>query len=829
MILATRFLSSCLIAAAIALSLCGCKSSPPPQLVYDRIFEKIIHGDLQTASAEVDQAVARYQPTSVEWGWRFKILKAQILITQSRAQPALDLLGPDLPASLVASDIAVRKLNYQAMAYRIQQDFPRAEAKVAQAQQLAEASQPSLLSEVLNSRGAIDFDEQKYPEAEASFRSALDSARRNNLSRQELASLGNLVRITIVNRHYAEAIDQSQAALSIAGKMNMGSLEAALLGNLGWCYFQLGDFVSALDYFNQARDASDKLKITGNTFYWEGNVAQSYQELHRYDQARQLLKQSLDNSARIDNRQLMTESLNSLVRLDLITGQRDEAEQFSSRAIGLEKSGLDHLGALESRMLAGRLKTLDGNYAEAHSLLDQAFQQSAPGDALKWESLAGLARLDDAQSHDSVADALYRKSLALFESSRSAIERDDLRISYLARGIQVYDAYLDFLVRHHHPLAALRIADQSRSRTLAEGLANGSAAASQTNSFDPRELARRFNSTLLFYWLGEERSYLWAITPSRTDLFLLPSAREIDPLVHSYGEALLGSRNPLDDRNADGEHLYRMLIQPALKDIPSNSRIIILPDGSLYGLNFEALIVPSAKPHYWIEDATLTTAASLTLLRESAQSRRPPSSASLFLVGNTNPPNPGFPPLPQAASEMQQVEKYFPASRREVLSGNAATPAAYLTHVPDSYAYIHFVTHGTASRARPLESAVILSKDPHDDAYKLYARDIVKHHLSAALVTISACNGAGTREYTGEGLVGLSWAFLRAGAHDVIGALWEVSDVSTPQLMGDLYDGLSHGKDPASALRAAKLSFLHSDSVFRKPYYWAPFQLYSGS
>ena len=53
------------------------------------------------------------------------------------------------------------------------------------------------------------------------------------------------------------------------------------------------------------------------------------------------------------------------------------------------------------------------------------------------------------------------------------------------------------------------------------------------------------------------------------------------------------------------------------------------------------------------------------------------------------------------------------------------------------------------------------------DSYKLYARDIVKHHLTARLVTISACEGAGKRAYSGEGLVGLSWAFLRAGALDL--------------------------------------------------------------
>ena len=77
-------------------------------------------------------------------------------------------------------------------------------------------------------------------------------------------------------------------------------------------------------------------------------------------------------------------------------------------------------------------------------------------------------------------------------------------------------------------------------------------------------------------------------------------------------------------------------------------------------------------------------------------------------------------------------------------------------------------------------------------------------------------------------MVGLSWAFLRAGAHNVIGALWEVSDASTPQLMDELYNQLNKGKSPDVALRAAKLSLLNSNSAFRQPFYWAPFQLYTG-
>ncbi len=179
---------------------------------------------------------------------------------------------------------------------------------------------------------------------------------------------------------------------------------------------------------------------------------------------------------------------------------------------------------------------------------------------------------------------------------------------------------------------------------------------------------------------------------------------------------------------------------------------------------------------------------------------------------------------------MSKIEKYFSDSQTKVLEGKQATPAAYLSSNPERFSYLHFVTHGTASHTRPLESAVILSKQ--GDSYKLYARDIVQHRLSANLVTISACYGSGTRAYSGEGLVGLSWAFLRAGAHDVIAALWEVSEASTPALMDAFYGELFQGKDPATALRDAKLSLLHSPdpgSVFKKPFYWAPFQLYAGS
>jgi CHAT domain-containing protein len=96
------------------------------------------------------------------------------------------------------------------------------------------------------------------------------------------------------------------------------------------------------------------------------------------------------------------------------------------------------------------------------------------------------------------------------------------------------------------------------------------------------------------------------------------------------------------------------------------------------------------------------------------------------------------------------------------------------------------------------------------------------------LVTISACDSAGSKIYSSEGLVGLSWAFLRAGAQNVIAALWEVNDASTPQMMNQMYSAIAAGEEPASALRTAKLALLRSQSVYRRPFYWAPFVLYQG-
>jgi CHAT domain-containing protein len=185
-----------------------------------------------------------------------------------------------------------------------------------------------------------------------------------------------------------------------------------------------------------------------------------------------------------------------------------------------------------------------------------------------------------------------------------------------------------------------------------------------------------------------------------------------------------------------------------------------------------------------------------------------------------------YPRLPYAQKEMEMIEHDFPAADRVAVNGALAYPAAYREADPSKFSWIHFAAHARANAERPLDSALILSRRGPD--YALAAREIMNVPLNADLVTLSACRGAGARAYSGEGLVGLSWAFLRAGARNVIAGLWDVTDMSTANLMADFYTQLTNKTAPAEALRAAKLNLIHSKGAYRKPFYWGPFQLYIG-
>lgn len=819
------------VLSAVALCLSACRS---PQADYNNLKREIDLGEFSSALAKTDAALRRYGSRDATWDWRFRLLKARILVSRSQGEDALSLLRPDPPTGLNSSEIPEQRKLYQGIAHRCTQQFEDAERDFEEAERLTQPLAPLYTSQLLIARAALWVDEKKYEGAQADYHKALNLARSNSLSGMEAAALADLARLTTSQSHFDEALDLYSAALQLAQSLGIKGNTATILGNLGWSYFELGDFDNALKFYKQAAEASSESGLQGYSAYWFSGVANSYLALHDYKPAEQLTLKTLHDAYRMKNAQTTTECLNTLAEIMLRTGRLSEAKRYNQEALNIEKSGSDRFGVPDSLLLAGHIAAAEKRFGDADRFFHRVLSGPSPDAPLRWQAQSGLAGVRDGEGKPLDAERLHLQAIDTIEKARQSINHDELRLSFLSSGIAVYGKYIEFLVRHNRPADALNQAELSRARTLAEGLSSDAKASSRISSKEPpQQLARRLHATLLVYWLGEEHSYLWVITPAKTAYFTLPPASEIDALVNTYTQAIVDSKDVLaTSERAAGEKLYSTLVAPAQKFIPAISRVILLPDGTLYGLNFETLIAPEPQPHYWIEDVTLTTGSSLTLLA-SAANRPAAKEKNLLLVGNPKEANPEFPPLLQAPNEMGKVEQYFPEPQRVVLEGERAKPSSYLSSNAERFSYVHFATHGTASRTRPLESAVVLSKEPDGDTYKLYARDIVTRHLHAELVTISACYGSGKRAYSGEGLVGLSWAFVRAGAHNVIGALWEVSDVpATPELMDALYRELGTGKDPAAALRDAKLSLLHSTdsrSVFKKPFYWAPFQLYAGS
>ena len=194
-------------------------------------------------------------------------------------------------------------------------------------------------------------------------------------------------------------------------------------------------------------------------------------------------------------------------------------------------------------------------------------------------------------------------------------------------------------------------------------------------------------------------------------------------------------------------------------------------------------------------------------------------------MGNPTASDPEFPALRNAPAEMTKIASHFANASVTTVQGDRATPNAYHQSHPEQFGIVHFAAHAVANLYSPLDSAVILARD--ERAYKLYARDVAEQPLHAELVTVSACRSAGERAYSGEGLIGFAWAFLRAGARGVIAGLWDVDDQSTAELMDTLYARLADGDPPARALREAKLALMRKGGNFAKPYYWGPFELFT--
>jgi CHAT domain-containing protein len=271
--------------------------------------------------------------------------------------------------------------------------------------------------------------------------------------------------------------------------------------------------------------------------------------------------------------------------------------------------------------------------------------------------------------------------------------------------------------------------------------------------------------------------------------------------------------------------LHRVLLGPAREALAGRSRLVVVPDGPLWELPFAALAPGPGR--YLLDDAAIALAPSLTTLI-ALEAARPAATSGDRLFALGNPSDPELPPLPETERQVLALARLYGPARSAVRLRGDAREAAVKAQA-GAFSILHFAMHGEADDASPMYSSLRLAREPEDAAEdgRLEAHELIQLPLRADLAVLSACETGRGRVGGGEGMIGLSWAFLVAGARNAVVSHWRVDAASTEALMIGLHRRLLEGRgerDASVALRAAARA-VRADPRFRHPFYWAGFSL----
>jgi CHAT domain-containing protein len=334
------------------------------------------------------------------------------------------------------------------------------------------------------------------------------------------------------------------------------------------------------------------------------------------------------------------------------------------------------------------------------------------------------------------------------------------------------------------------------------------------------------------YAVTDDETWLFAVSRSGPlELHALGTGRRaLQERTRRFREALAGRDLAV---RAQARELCGTLLGPVRSRLPSFDRLVVVPDGPLWELPFQAL---ECRPgRYLLEDRAVAYVPSFTALQE--MSRRPDRDGeTLGLLALGDPlvderqrrqvaslhRGADLGPLPEAADEVRALGRlYGPGS--VVYVGEQAREARVKAEAA-RHRLLHFAAHGLLNDASPLYSQLVLARPAPGETEDglLEAWEIMEMDLRADVAILSACETGRGRPGRGEGLIGLSWAFAVAGCPATVVSQWKVDSRSTSKLMVAFHRQLSRGRSTPDALRAAALA-VKSDRRYAHPFYWGGF------
>jgi CHAT domain-containing protein len=394
------------------------------------------------------------------------------------------------------------------------------------------------------------------------------------------------------------------------------------------------------------------------------------------------------------------------------------------------------------------------------------------------------------------------------------------------------------------------------------------------------------DTLLLEYSLGEDRSFLWAVSQNSINSFGLQKREVLEAAARRFYEVLTERNRVVKNETPEQRHLRLdrsdaeyadaakalsdLLLQPVASQLGAK-RLLIVGEGLLQYVPFAGLPIPVDQKTYQADQGyrplvleheiiNLPSASVMAVLRREVTGRKPAPKTLAVLAdpvfqsedprigGVDKSPSvtaqddsstdtyrsakesglDGFVRLRFTRQEANEITKFAtPEKRLEALDFVASRATATSPEL-GQYQILHFATHGLINTQNPELSGMVLSLvnekgQPQNGFLRLY--EIYNLKLGADLVVLSACQTALGKEVKGEGLGGLARGFMYAGAPRVVASLWQVDDRATAQFMKRFYEEmLGHGLRPAAALRAAQVS-MQSDKRWSAPHFWAGFTL----